>query len=77
MLIDCDVCVVRGAACHGCLVSAVLGAPPAGVELDATERRAVEVLADAGMVPRLRLVTPEPPPAPPAREPTRRVRRIA
>jgi hypothetical protein len=70
MLIDCDVCAVRGAACHGCLVSAVLGAPPAGVELDASERRAVEVLADAGMVPRLRLVTPGP-------LPTRRVRHVA
>jgi hypothetical protein len=91
MLIDCDICVVRGAACHGCLVSAVLGAPPSGVELDPAERRAVEVLADAGMVPRLRLLTAEParPPSTPARPPStpaaaapagdraRRVRRIA
>jgi hypothetical protein len=57
MLVDCDSCVVRGAACGGCLVSVVLGAPPAGVELDDAEQRALSVLADAGMVPRLRLVT--------------------
>jgi hypothetical protein len=57
MLVDCDSCVVRGAACGGCVVSVVLGAPPAGVELDDEERRALAVLADAGMVPRLRLVT--------------------
>lgn len=57
MLIDCDRCEVRGRACGGCVVSVMLGTPPDGVELDAAERRALEVLADAGMVPRLRLVT--------------------
>jgi hypothetical protein len=35
----------------------MLGAPPAGVEVDEAERRALAVLADAGMVPHLRLVT--------------------
>jgi hypothetical protein len=59
MLIDCDSCVVKGAACGGCVVSVMLGAPPAGVELDEAERRALEVLADAGVVPHLRLVTPD------------------
>jgi hypothetical protein len=57
MLIDCDGCVVRGAACGNCVVSVLLGAPPGGVEIDETERRALTVLADAGMVPRLRLIT--------------------
>jgi hypothetical protein len=38
------------------VVSVLLGAPPSGVELDDAERRALAVLADAGMVPRLRLV---------------------
>lgn len=56
MLIDCDDCAVRGPACAGCVVSVMLGAPPDGVELDEVERRALRVLADAGMVPRLRLV---------------------
>jgi hypothetical protein len=59
MLIECDSCVVKGAACGGCVVSVMLGAPPAGVELDEAERRALEVLADAGVVPHLRLVTPD------------------
>ncbi|GAA5184021.1 hypothetical protein GCM10023322_24580 [Rugosimonospora acidiphila] len=57
MLIDCDNCEVRGSACGACVVSVLLGAPPAGVELDESEQAALAVLADAGMVPRLRLVT--------------------
>jgi hypothetical protein len=57
MLIDCDNCEVRGSACTGCLVSVVLGVPATGMELDESERVALTVLADAGMVPRLRLVT--------------------
>jgi hypothetical protein len=56
MLVDCDNCAVRGPACGECLVGVVLGAPPAGVDLDDEERRALRVLADAGMVPELRLV---------------------
>jgi hypothetical protein len=58
MLIDCDTCVVRGPACGDCVVSVMLGAPPAGVNLDETERRALDALASAGMVPQLRLVSP-------------------
>lgn len=56
MLIDCESCAVRGPACAGCVVSVMLGTPPEGVELDEVEQRALRVLADAGMVPRLRLV---------------------
>jgi hypothetical protein len=58
MLIDCDTCVVRGPACGDCVISVLLGAPPAGVDLDDAERRALAVLAGAGMVPQLRLVRP-------------------
>jgi hypothetical protein len=61
MLIDCDTCAVRGLACGDCVVSVLLGAPPSGVELDETERHALAVLADAGMVPQLRLVRASPP----------------
>ncbi len=61
MVVDCDNCEVRGSACAGCVVSVLLGAPPSGVELDESERRALAVLADAGMVPRLRLVNPSKP----------------
>jgi hypothetical protein len=41
-------------------MSVLLGAPPTGVELDDTEQRALLHLAEAGMVPRLRLVPGEP-----------------
>jgi hypothetical protein len=61
MLIDCDTCVVKGLACGDCVVSVLLGAPPSGVELDETERQALSALADAGMVPQLRLVPAESP----------------
>jgi hypothetical protein len=57
VLIDCDSCAVRGAACGDCVVTVLLGAPPAGVELDPTERAAIEVLAEHGLVPPLRLVS--------------------
>lgn len=57
MVIDCDGCAVRGLACGDCVVTVLLGAPPDGVQLDDTERRALAALADGGLVPPLRLVT--------------------
>jgi hypothetical protein len=39
------------------VVTVLLGAPPDGVQLDDTERRALAALADGGLVPPLRLVT--------------------
>ena len=70
MIIDCDCCEVRGNACDDCVIGVILGPPapreeatevdlPPGapvVQLDAPERRALDVLADQGLVPRLRLV---------------------
>lgn len=56
MLMDCDDCGVRGDACGECAVTALLGNPPDSREWDETERAAVDVLADSGLVPRLRLV---------------------
>jgi hypothetical protein len=56
MIVDCDRCEVRGAACRDCVITALLGTPPGGVELDGAERQALDVLADAGMVARLQLV---------------------
>jgi hypothetical protein len=71
MLIDCDTCKVRGQACGGCVVNLLFGqaAPTAGPDAgdgDEAERRALQVLADAGFEvtvlsredsrPRLRLV---------------------
>jgi len=60
MLIDCDTCAVRALACGDCVVTVLLGAPPQGVELDPAERRALEALADGGLIPRLRLVPRHP-----------------
>ena len=75
MIIDCDRCAVRGDACRDCVVGVFLGVPsfgdasepdietPSGarvMQLDAPERRALDVLADKGLVPRLRLVAVEP-----------------
>lgn len=72
MIIDCDTCQVRGAACGDCVIGVLMGAPdldagepqlPSGapiLQLDAPEQRAIAVLADQGLIPRLRLVAPEP-----------------
>jgi hypothetical protein len=74
MIIDCDRCEVRGNACRDCVVGVFLGVPGVGdasaehtnlpsgaraVQLDAPERRALDVLAEQGLVPRLRLVASE------------------
>ena len=56
MIVDCDSCEVRGDAFKECVITVLLGAPPGGVLLDTTERRAFDALAAAGMVPQLRLV---------------------
>lgn len=48
MLIDCETCAVRGAACGDCLVSALLDTPQEIGGLTVQERRAIEVLARAG-----------------------------
>lgn len=53
VVIDCDDCAVRGPGCRDCVVSVLLGAPET---LLADERAALEVLAEAGLAPRLRLV---------------------
>ena len=53
VVIDCDDCAVRGPGCRDCVVSVLLGTPET---LLADERAALEVLADAGLAPRLRLV---------------------
>ena len=55
--IDCDTCLVRGLACHDCVVTVLLGPPPE-LTFDDEERRALDVLAESGLVPPLRLVQP-------------------
>lgn len=61
--IDCDTCEVRGLACHDCVVTVLLGPPPE-LTIDDDERRALDVLAEGGLVPPLRLVEPVSGPSP-------------
>jgi len=58
-VIDCDTCAVRGPGCDDCVVSVMLGGPPEVVAPE--ERRALDVLAQAGLVPALRMTPPEDP----------------
>lgn len=54
VIVDCDRCALRRIACSDCAIGALVGgARP--VHWDETELRAVELLADAGLVPKLRL----------------------
>ena len=53
VVIDCDECAVRGPGCRDCVVSVLLGVPDTLLK---DERAALEVLAEAGLAPRLRLV---------------------
>lgn len=55
MLIDCEKCEARDVGCDDCVVSVMLGNPAEGREIGAGERRALDILADGGMVPPLRL----------------------
>jgi hypothetical protein len=53
VVIDCDECAVRGPGCRDCVVSVLLGVPETLLQ---DERAALEVLAEVGLAPRLRLV---------------------
>jgi hypothetical protein len=53
VVIDCDECAVRGPGCRDCVVSVILGVPDTLLH---DERAALEVLAEVGLAPRLRLV---------------------
>jgi hypothetical protein len=59
MIVDCDRCEVRGDACAECVITVLLGTPPGELELDRADRRALDTLAAAGMVPPLQLVARE------------------
>lgn len=58
MLIDCEQCAMRDtSACDDCVVTCLLGDGP--VEMSDTQMEAIEMLADNGLVPKLRLVPAE------------------
>jgi len=59
MLIDCDSCLARDIACDDCVISVIFkgGFVDEGpLNLDEDEADALSTLADAGLVPQLRLV---------------------
>lgn len=62
MLIDCDTCTGRGAACTDCVVTwltAVQRPDGPRLTLTATETHTIKVLADARLVPPLRHAPPD------------------
>lgn len=63
MKLDCSTCTQRDIACGDCVVSLFLSLPQGANEINADEVAAVEVMAEAGLVPHLRM-TPEVPAAP-------------
>lgn len=65
--VDCDGCAARGAGCADCVISVLLGPPGYNeveheFDFDHQEVEAMEVLAEAGLVPPLRLVSTRPDP---------------
>lgn len=61
MLIDCETCIARDHACGDCVMTVLLQIAPIPVDLDEDEQAAIGTLAEAGLVPPLRLVRPVPP----------------
>ena len=61
MLIDCDTCLAKDIACEDCVVTVLFGEgllTDRVLDLDQDEAEALATLADAGLVPQLRLVPP-------------------
>lgn len=57
MLIDCDECSMQHTdACEDCVVTLLLQDMLGPIEVDREQAAALDVLADAGLVPALRLV---------------------
>lgn len=57
MLIDCDDCAMQHTStCDDCVVTLLLRDVLGPIEVDRDQAAALDVLAEAGMVPELRLV---------------------
>ena len=57
MRIDCDECAMQHTAtCNDCVVAVLLRESSEPLDIDTAEASALNVMADAGLVPRLRLV---------------------
>lgn len=57
MHVDCVGCRARGPACADCVISVLLGPIPEGMQLDDQEQAALQVMAESGLLPPLRLVS--------------------
>lgn len=57
MKLDCGSCTQRDIACGDCVVSLFLSLPQGEASLNDDEIAAVEVMAEAGLVPHLRMST--------------------
>lgn len=75
MIIDCEQCTAAPVACGDCVVSVLLGMPgaadPAAPLIADEHLAAVAALADSGLIPPLRLVTP------PTKAPSKALKRRA
>lgn len=57
MIIDCDHCAMQDTAtCHDCVVSSLLHHLAGPIEVDRDQAEALDILAEHGLVPELRLV---------------------
>jgi len=57
MIVDCDLCAMQHTkACDDCVVSFILGNDAHELEFSEGEMAALRPLAEAGLVPRLRLI---------------------
>lgn len=54
MIVDCQSCPVRGVRCDGCMVTELYAVEPAAtataMDLDSSERAAVQVFLEAGLL---------------------------
>ena len=55
LVIDCDLCIARGPACQDCMVTVLLGPTPV-CGFAEEEARALQALAEGGLIPPLRMV---------------------
>ena len=57
MKLDCSTCELKNIACSDCVVTLLLSLPAPDNLIEPIEESALAVLADAGLVPHLRLVS--------------------
>lgn len=57
MKLDCSTCELKDIACGDCVVTLLLSFPAPDSQIDEAEEQALAVLAEAGLVPQLRLIS--------------------